>query len=139
MKNALSKLPKNHFASPTKTIWILVDVSNSNQRSKNYLWWFETRALARSHLEHQRTVYPDKATLIGPYKYITADRKRTWPASMPHPRGATNTSKKSSKPSAKKVTRSMTSRTQLQERKGSLGPKSTQNGKAGRRRNSAKD
>jgi hypothetical protein len=60
-----------------KTIWILMDTSNSNQRSKNYLWWFETRELARHFLEdHNRE--SDRleqergyglSSLIGPFKY----------------------------------------------------------------------
>lgn len=64
---------KKHFAAPTPLIWILVDASNSNQRSKNYLWWFETRQLARAHKQHVKRVYGEKgATLIGPFKYREA-------------------------------------------------------------------
>lgn len=36
--------------------WVLIDLSNSNPRSKNYLWWFETRALAREHRKHQHAM-----------------------------------------------------------------------------------
>lgn len=58
------------MALPTQTIWILVDTSNSNLRSKNYLWWFETRELAREFLAHHRATYPDGATLVGPFRYV---------------------------------------------------------------------
>lgn len=67
-----------HFAAPTKTIWILVDASNSNQRSKNYLWWFETRQLARDFLAHHKALkdvpgtYGSPSNLIGPFKYKQA-------------------------------------------------------------------
>jgi hypothetical protein len=63
-----AKKPKKHFAAPTEEIWILVDADNSNQNSKNYLRWFETRALARAFLAHNRR-NPQHATLIGPYRF----------------------------------------------------------------------
>lgn len=36
-----------------KLVWVLVDESNSNPRGRQYLWWFETRALAREHRSKQ--------------------------------------------------------------------------------------
>lgn len=36
-----------------KYAWVIVDLSNSSPGSKNYLWWFETRELARDHRRRQ--------------------------------------------------------------------------------------
>jgi len=60
-----------------RTMWILVDTSNSNQHSKNYLWWFETRTLARrflaDHLKESARLKKERgyglANLVGPFKY----------------------------------------------------------------------
>lgn len=49
-------------------IWILVDISNSNPKSKNYLWWFETKALAMEHKEWQNEVRKG-AELRGPFYF----------------------------------------------------------------------
>lgn len=54
-----------------KTAWVLIDLSNSNPRSRNYLWWFETRALARQHRKHQHSMKYG-ATLSQPQKWIRA-------------------------------------------------------------------
>lgn len=55
-------------------IWVLVDLSNSNPRSRNYLWWFETRDLARAY--RQRHVSTAKyARLSQPIKmYVEGTR-----------------------------------------------------------------
>jgi hypothetical protein len=60
--------------NPTKTIWILIDTSNSNARSRNYLWWFETKKLAEEYKHWQNETYRGPggtrgATLVGPFKY----------------------------------------------------------------------
>jgi hypothetical protein len=59
-------------------IWILIDVSNSNPKSKNYLWWFESKEIALEQRRHQNEVYPGQAELRGPFRYVA---KREIPSS----------------------------------------------------------
>lgn len=65
---------RDGYPSPTKNIWILIDVSNSNARSKNYLWWFETRKLARDFKEWHESTYKAGASLVGPLHYKAVKR-----------------------------------------------------------------
>jgi len=58
----------NGFPHPTKEMWMLIDVSNSNARSGNYCWWFESRAIARRYKHWQNNVLKG-ASLEGPYHY----------------------------------------------------------------------
>lgn len=54
---------------PPSRMWVLIDRSNSNERSKNYLWWFETRAMARAR-KARHDADPERfAKLDGPYVY----------------------------------------------------------------------
>lgn len=51
------------------TMWVLIDLDNGHERSKRYLWWFETRALAREFKRHHKETYPNGATLSAPIQY----------------------------------------------------------------------
>jgi hypothetical protein len=37
-----------------RKMWVLIDLSNSNPGSHNYLWWFETKKQAVEHKRRQR-------------------------------------------------------------------------------------
>lgn len=51
-----------------ESIWILVDTSNSNPKSKNYLWWFETEELALEYRQWQNERLKG-AELRGPFHF----------------------------------------------------------------------
>lgn len=51
-------------------MWVLIDKSNSNENSKNYLWWFETKVLAITFLKEHKKYPNTKADLVGPFKYV---------------------------------------------------------------------
>lgn len=54
-------------------MWVLIDKSNSNPKSKNYLWWFETEQIALDFLKHHTKTYGVSASsLYGPFKYNKA-------------------------------------------------------------------
>lgn len=53
-----------------ESIWILIDTSNGDRRTNNYLWWFETRKLALEFLKHHNKLYLH-ARLVGPFKYLS--------------------------------------------------------------------
>ena len=61
---------------PPKTIWLLVDVSNSDlnyRKARNYVWWFRDRLSAIEYLKYHRGLKMKyKATLKGPFKYERA-------------------------------------------------------------------
>jgi hypothetical protein len=48
-----------------KSCWLLFDESNSNENSKNYVWWFETKKLAVNFLDNHNRIFPDGARLTG--------------------------------------------------------------------------
>jgi hypothetical protein len=51
--------------------WVLLDLSNSNPGSRNYAWWFETKAQAIEHRQRQQSM-PHSAALSEPQKWIVA-------------------------------------------------------------------
>ena len=55
-----------------RVAWVLIDLSNSNPRSHNYLWYFETRALAREHRREQHAIRAN-ARLSQPQKWLRID------------------------------------------------------------------
>ena len=55
-----------------RVAWVLIDLSNSNPRSHNYLWWFETRELAREHRRKQHAIRAN-ARLSQPQKWLRID------------------------------------------------------------------
>ena len=55
-----------------RVAWVLIDLSNSNPRSNNYLWWFETRELAREHRREQHAIRAN-ARLSQPQKWLRID------------------------------------------------------------------
>ena len=55
-----------------RVAWVLIDFSNSNPRSNNYLWWFETRQLAREHRREQHAIRAN-ARLSQPQKWLRID------------------------------------------------------------------
>jgi hypothetical protein len=62
------------YPAPTDSIWILIDVCNGNPRSRNYLWWFETRKIAEEFKRHHNeSPNPLKSTLFGPFHYKAVD------------------------------------------------------------------
>ena len=65
---------------PPAVAWLLFDVSNGHDGSKNYVWWFETRKKARSfkndHLRRKRTK-ETLTDLVGPFPYRFSGGKNT--------------------------------------------------------------
>lgn len=58
---------------PTKEeVWLVFDCCNGDKPVKRYVWWFDTRAHARAHMDH----YSDAkyAELKGPYKFVRPKR-----------------------------------------------------------------
>jgi hypothetical protein len=67
-----------------RVAWVLIDKSNSNERSRNYLWWFETRAIARrfllDHRKESKRLEKERgfglSDLFGPFQYRLVERRR---------------------------------------------------------------
>ena len=53
--------------------WILIDLSNGDENSRQYLWWFESKKKAKEHRKHQMTL-PNNAELSKPIK-VKASKK----------------------------------------------------------------
>ena len=58
-----------------KVFWLLHDASNSNERSRNYCWWFETKKLALSYKRHHKKM--GYAVLTGPVRVRQMPTRRT--------------------------------------------------------------
>jgi len=58
-----------------KKIWILIDSSNSNPNSSNYLWWFETKKIAEDFIKHHNTI-KHHSDLEGPFPYYLNEKMR---------------------------------------------------------------
>lgn len=56
---------------PTE-IWLVFDLSNGDELSHRYVWWFETRAAAREHIAWQRA-QSHAARLSQPSKWSADD------------------------------------------------------------------
>jgi hypothetical protein len=74
MKKKRMATPQGVRARAPKEIWVLFDISNGLDGSKNYVWWFETRAKARGYkLEIERRMREGErhrlAELVGPHRY----------------------------------------------------------------------
>lgn len=67
----------SHDNLPKKNpIWLLFDIDNGHSRSHHYVWWFETRKLAREFKEHhlqQRANGKSRTDLVGPVR-ATVDK-----------------------------------------------------------------
>lgn len=64
--------PQPPKRQPPKALWVLFDLDNGNPKSRNYLWWFKTRALAREH-RRQQLSKPNAARLSQPQKWVPCD------------------------------------------------------------------
>lgn len=53
--------------------WVLIDLSNGDENSRRYLWWFASKKKAKEHRKHQMSVYGN-ATLSKPIK-VRASKK----------------------------------------------------------------
>jgi hypothetical protein len=39
---------------PTRPIWLVFDLANGHATGRRYVWWFETRRAAESHIYHHK-------------------------------------------------------------------------------------
>lgn len=51
-----------------KECWLVFDISNGDELSKRYVWWFDTKQQADNYIEEQRE-RDFAAELNGPIKY----------------------------------------------------------------------
>ena len=55
--------------------WVLVDLSNSHNDSRRYLWWFSSKKAAKEHRKAQLAL-PTNATLSKPIKVRASKKMR---------------------------------------------------------------
>lgn len=60
---------------PDKPIWLLFDLSNGDNQTKRYVWWFDTRDKALNHRKWQRK-QKYSACLSMPIRYIPVTSKK---------------------------------------------------------------
>jgi len=65
----------NHDNLPRRNpIWLLFDLDNGHRGSHHYVWWFDSRKLAREFKEHHiASKNPHKTELVGPVR-ATVDK-----------------------------------------------------------------
>ena len=66
--------------------WLVFDLSNGDQLSHRYVWWFDTRKAARDHIAWQKK-QKHAAELSQPIKYI---RELTWKSDLTLSKEANN-------------------------------------------------
>lgn len=53
---------------PKRNVWLLFDTANGDEKTRRYLWWFDSRQKAREFKkEHEK--YANHYKLHGPVKY----------------------------------------------------------------------